>query len=80
MNSYTNKDWHTVKSAAAIRWQHYAANPLLPPEYKAEKVAYWLAVEEGADNALQLLQIGHSLEETAQMVVDFLEWKLGGAA
>jgi|GEM_PF-6113801 hypothetical protein len=80
MSHYTKSEWQRVKANATARWQSFSSNPLLPTDYKAAKVAYFLAVEEAADNALTLIQSGHSLEEAAQMACDFLDWKLEGDA
>lgn len=80
MSHYTKSEWQRVKANATARWQAFSLNPLLPPDYKAAKVAYWLAIEEGADNALSLIQSGSKLDEAAQYVADFLDWNLGGDA
>lgn len=80
MSHYTKSEWQRVKANATARWQAFSSNPLLPSDYRAAKVAFWLAIEEGADNALSLIQLGSNLDEAAQYVADFLDWKLGGDA
>ena len=78
--TYTKSEWKQLKATAAMRWRLYSLNPFLPADVKERETAKWLAYEEAADNALDLLKQGHTDADASQMTLDFLEWKLGGEA
>ena len=80
MTILTKADWQNLKAVAATRWHLYNLNPFLPADVKAREAAKFAAYEEAADNALDLINRGFTLEEVQQMTADFLDWKTGGAA
>lgn len=79
MSANSKTDWMKLKITSATRWRLYSINPFLPEEVRTKEAAKWLAYEEAADNALDLMKQGHEPEDVWQMMMDFLEWKLGSA-